>query len=80
MYNSIRHNKTTGSVVTIGSYAEMLDAMNAVKADYVNMMFASSDAQAFMCSTGYDDLRMEYATYITACDGGIDFAWYVKRA
>ena len=80
MYNAIRSNKTLGSVVTLGSYAECVDAMNAVKADYVNMMFASRDAEAFVRSTGYDTLHVEYATYITACDVGVDIAWSVERA
>lgn len=80
MYNAIRFNKTIGSIVNLGSYAEIADAMNAIKADYVNTLFSSIDAHAFMCSTGCDSLKMEYATYITACDGGIDLAWCVERA
>ena len=53
--------------------------MNAVKADYVNMMFASRDAEAFVRSTGYDTLQVEYATYITACAGENALTWYVEH-
>lgn len=80
MYKAIRYNKTLGSLVTLGYYAEMVDATNAIKADYVNAMFSSVNPEAFMRSTGCDSLKMEYATYITACDGGIDLAWCVERA
>lgn len=80
MYNAIRYNKTLDSIVTLGSYAEMVDAMNAIKADYVNILFSSVNPEAFMLSTGCDSLKMEYANYITACDGGIDLAWCVERA
>ena len=80
MYNAIRYNKTIGSLVTLGSYAEMVDAMNAIKADYVNTLFSSVDPYRFMCSTGCDSLKMEHATYITACDVGIDLAWSVEQA
>lgn len=80
MYNAIRSNKTLGSVVNLGSYAEMVDAMNAIKADYVNTLFNSVDPYRFMCSTGCDSLKMEQATYITACDVGVDIAWSVERA
>lgn len=79
MYNAIRCNETLGSTVNLGSYAECVDAMNAVKADYVNMMFASSDAEAFVRSTGYDTLQVEYATYITACAGENNLTWYVEQ-
>lgn len=80
MYNAIRYNKTLGSLVTLGSYAEMVDAMNAIKADYVNTLFSSVDPYRFMCSTGCNSLKMENATDITACDVGVDIAWYVERA
>lgn len=79
MYNAIRCNETLGSTVNLGSYAECVDAMNAVKADYVNMMFASGDAEAFVRSTGYDTAQMGYATYITACAGENDLTWYVEQ-
>lgn len=79
MYNAIRCNETLGSTVNLGSYAECVDAMNAVKADYVNMMFASNDAEAFLRSTGYDTAQMGYATYITACAGENDLTWYVEH-
>lgn len=80
MYKAIRYNKTLGSLVTLGFYAEMIDAINAIKADYVNTLFSSVDAQAFMRSTGCDSLKMEYATYITAYDCGVDLTWSVERA
>ena len=80
MYNAIRSNKTLGSVVTLGSYAEMVDAMNAIKADYVNTLFNSVDPYRVMCSTGCDSLKMENATYITACDVDVDLAWSVEIA
>lgn len=79
MYNAIKVCENTGSTMNLGSYAERTDAMNAVKADYVNIMFTSIDAQAFMRSTGYDSARMETATYITACDGENDLTWYVEE-
>lgn len=80
MYKAIRYNKTLDSLVTLGFYAEMIDAINAIKADYVNTLFSSVDAQAFIRSTGCDSLKMEYATYITAYDGSVDLAWCVERA
>ena len=80
MYKAIRYNKTLGSLVTLGFYAEMIDAINAIKADYVNTLFSSVDPYRFMCSTGCDSLKMEHATYITACDVGVDLAWSVERA
>lgn len=80
MYNAIRCNENTGSIVNLGSYAGRIYAMNAIKSDYVNTMFASRDAQAFMRSTSYDSIQMESATYITACDGVTALTWYVERA
>lgn len=80
MYNAVRSNKTLGSVVTLGSYAEMVDAMNAIKADYVNTLFSSVDPYRLMCSTCYDTLKMENAIYITACDVDVDLAWSVEIA
>lgn len=80
MYNSIRVNKTLGSIVNLGSYAEYADAVHTIKADYLDTMFSSIDAQAFMRSTGYDSIRMEHATCITARDGEIDLAWCAERA
>ena len=79
MYNAIRYNESTCSTVNLGSYAECIDAMNAVKADYVNMLFASGDAEAFLRSTGYDTAQMGYATYITACAGENALTWYVEH-
>lgn len=79
MYNAIRCNESTCSTVNLGSYAECVDAMNAVKADYVNMLFASGDAEAFVRSTGYDTAQIGYATYITACAGENDLTWYVEH-
>lgn len=79
MYNAIRCNETLGSTVNLGSYAECVDAMNAIKADYVNMMFASRDAEAFVRSTSYDAAQMWYATYITACAGENNLTWYVEQ-
>ena len=79
MYNAIRCNETMGSTMNLGSYAECVDAMNAINADYVNMMFASRDAEAFVRSTCYDAAQMGYATYITACAGENNLTWYVEQ-
>lgn len=80
MYNAIRSNKTLGSVVTLGSYAGMVDAMNAIKADYLNTLFSSVDPYRLMCSTVCDSLKMENAIYITACDVDVDLEWSVEIA
>ena len=80
MYKAIVRYKNAGLKVELGSYADYADAVNAIKASYLDTLFSSTDAQAFMRSTSYDSIRMEGATDITAWDGSNDLSWYVELA
>lgn len=80
MYKAIMKYKNAGLKVELGSYADYADAVNAIKASYLDTLFSSNDVQAFMRSTGYDSIRMEGATDITAWDGSNDLSWYVELA